>query len=185
MARNTIMAKANSGERTPDPRSQITQIVEERVRATVARELELTSLRVLRWEEEDPSSRYRLRFRELDGVFLGRRREKVLLEVKASLSRSSVKKGLSQLSETLSIARLSAPQAIGLLVFADTGRFNNLFGERTADLDELIKTESLLAWEPMAAALMADRINVTVVAESVLGEWLESQSPSGGCPVAC
>ena len=176
------MARANSGEHTPDPRSRITQFVEERVRSAVAAELELTRLRVLRWEEEDPSSRYRIRFRELDGVFLGEKGEKVLLEVKASLSRSSVTKGLSQLADSLSIARISVPQAKGLLVFADTGRYDDLFGEKASNLDELISVSSLLPWAPIASALQADQVNVAIVPDDLLAEWLESIPPSDAGP---
>lgn len=171
LAVNTIQARANSGERTKDPRAELTSIVEEEARQILARNLFLTEQRVLRWEE-DVRSRYVQRFRELDGVFELRDGTKVIVEVKASASKSSIKKGVAQLNYSLQILRKQFPGAIGLLVIADLSKFSELFGQTFFDLDELELEVCTLDWPPTSANLSVNKLNLSFVPHKVLSTWL-------------
>ncbi len=91
MAHHAFQSKVNSGTKTPDYRHELTQFVEERVRQEMQLYLSATRFRVLRSEQVDLRNRYVVRFRELDGVFETGDRATVILEVKASASKGSLK----------------------------------------------------------------------------------------------
>ena len=97
VAHHTFLAKVNAPTKVPDPRLELTNFVEDWVRQELRSHFIETSYRVLRWEQLDARNHYVVRFRELDGVFDVGRGVKLLLEVKASASKSSLKSGLQQL----------------------------------------------------------------------------------------
>jgi hypothetical protein len=96
-AHHTFINKVNAPETVADPNLALSRLVENRVRGEVAQQLSPTDYRVLRWEQRDIQNRFSVRFRELDGVFEAGNRTTVILEVKASASKSSIKSGLAQL----------------------------------------------------------------------------------------
>lgn len=171
LANKTIQARANSGERTKDPRAELTSIIEEEARRVLASDFLSTEQRVLRWEE-DVRSRYVQRFRELDGVFEMRDSTKVILEVKASASKSSIKKGVAQINDSLQILRRPFPGAIGVLIIADLSKFSELFGQTFLDLDELELEVCTLDWPPTPANLSVNKLNISFVPHEVVSGWL-------------
>lgn len=179
MANHTFLAKVNSGAKTPDPRLELTQLVEGRIRQELNLLLTPTHLRVLRWEEIDQRNRLVVRFRELDGVFETANGITVLLEVKASASKGSLKTGLEQLQSSLKTATHARPNTIGLLVVADLGEWYDMFGQAASQpLAEFFSgmEMDLLDWPPCLPAGKMSGICVSLIPGLLLGEWLTSES---------
>jgi hypothetical protein len=174
-AHHTFLAKVNLGTKTPDSRLALTQLVEESVRKEMQRHFTLTISRVLRWEEMDLYSRYITRFRELDGVFQAANGITVLLEVKASASRSSVSTGLKQLRAALKVATYSQPNTVGILAIADLGVWFETFGHAAAQplVDYFIGMDmELIEWPPRLPIGKTSGIFVSLIPDSVVSEWL-------------
>ena len=175
MAHHAFQSKVNSGTKTPDYRQELTQLVEERVRQEMQLYLSATRFRVLRWEQVDLRNRYVVRFRELDGVFETGDKATVILEVKASASKGSLKTGLKQLRSAVKTATHAHASIIGVLVIADLGEWFDTFGEAAAqpladyfagmDLD-------LLDWPPRVPVGKTSGICVSLIPGSTLCEWL-------------
>ena len=175
MAHHTFLAKVNSGPKTLDPRLELTKLVEERVRQEMHLRFSATKFRVLRWEQVDLYNRNLVRFRELDGVFETDNRVTVLLEVKASASKSSLKTGLKQLRDAVKTASHAHASTIGIMVVADLGEWFDTFGQAPVlpladyfagmDLD-------LLDWPPCVPVGKTSGICVSLIPGSVLCEWL-------------
>jgi len=178
-AHHTFLARVNSGTRTPDFRLELTQVVEERVRQEMRLWFSATRYRVLRWEQVDPRNRYVVRFRELDGVFETATGVTVLLEVKASASKGSLKTGLEQLRAAAKIASHAHARTIGVLVVADLGEWFDTFGQAAAhplaDYFEGMDLE-LLSWPPRVPFGKTSGICVSLIPGSVLYEWLPTDS---------
>ena len=179
VAHHTFLAKVNSGTKTPDSRLELTQLVEERVRQEMQLRFSATRFRVLRWEQVDLRNRYVVRFRELDGVFETGNGVTVLLEVKASASKDSLKNGLKQLRAAVKTATHAHASTIGVLVVADLGEWFDTFGKAAAqpladyfagmDLD-------LLDWPPCVPVGKTSGIYVSLIPGSALCEWLPTDS---------
>jgi|GEM_PF-1183572 len=174
-AHHTFLNKVNAPETVADPNLALSRLVENRVRGEVAQQLSPTDYRVLRWEQRDIQNRFFVRFRELDGVFEAGNRTTVILEVKASASKSSIKSGLAQLRAAVSTASHAQPKLVGILAIADMGEWFDTFGpsatrplaDHFAGMDV-----TLLDWPPRLPEDSTDGIFVTLVPSEVLCGWL-------------
>jgi len=176
VAQHTSLARMNKGESIPDARATFTQGIEARVREALHRVLSPTEYRVLRWEEKTPSNHWIARYRELDGVFETPERTTVILEVKASTSKSSLAKGLQQLQTATGMLRIPRPATLGLLVVADTGAFLEGFGEPAADsLYEHFASKGLptLNWPVQIPAGAKEGMFVCMVPKDTLSSWID------------
>ena len=88
-------------------------MVEDCVRQEMQIHYSKTDFRVLRWEQLDARNRYVVKFRELDGVFETRNGTTILLEVKASASKNSLRTGLEQLHASVRTATRAKERHIG------------------------------------------------------------------------
>lgn len=180
MAHQAFLAKVNAGTKTPDSNQEFTQLVEDKVRMEIAQLHVATTLRILRWQQYDLNDRSMIRYRELDGVFKTATGTNILLEVKASASKSSVKTGLMQLRKSVKIASCAVAQTVGILVVADLGEWFETFGQAASqplsdyfagmDLD-------LLDWPPSLSAEKTSGLVVSLVPGSTLVQWLFSECP--------
>lgn len=180
VAHHTQMAKANTGEKTPDPRSILTHQVETRVRNALAGHMALSPCPVLRWEARDIRNRWIEKFREHDGVFEAPDGRRVVLEVKASASKGSLKTGLAQLRATLAVAQQLQPKTIGLLAIANLSALTDLFGKPSAELlgDHFANKEVIALEWPACSRFNANAVcYVTFVPENILQEWWLQMSP--------
>lgn len=176
MAHHTYIAKLNSGIRVPDPRQELTKLVEDKVRAAMLEWFAPTSFRILRWEELDASNRYKIKFRELDGVFHWNTGTTVLLEVKASASKSSLKSGLTQLQAAVNTLKHANPRVIGILVIADLAEWYDMFGQAAATPLQDYFSElnvNFLGWPPVFAGENTSAICVSLVPHAMLENWLD------------
>ena len=176
-AHHAFLAKANTGEKIPDPRQAATSVIEHCVRQAISLQLSLTRFRVLRWEERDARSRYFVRFKELDGVFQSNDGNIVLLEVKASATKSSLKSGLKQIRRALDIISRIHPKSVGILAVADLSKWSNDFGQPFPELadDYFEKVDlTILEWPPRLPADRNQRIFVSRVPDETTLEWMSS-----------
>jgi hypothetical protein len=179
VAHHTFLAKVNAPTKVPDPRLELTNFVEDWVRQELRSHFIETSYRVLRWEQLDARNYYVVRFRELDGVFDVGRGVKLLLEVKASASKSSLKSGLQQLRSAVQTAVHAYPNTIGLLVIAGLGEWFDIFGNAPIEpLDDYFNDMDvdLLEWPPRLPAGKTSGICVSLIPGSALHEWLPKES---------
>lgn len=174
-AHHTFLAKVNSGTKVADPRQVLTRLVEERARQEMQLHHCQTDFRVLRWEQLDSCNRYALKFRELDGVFESSSGSTVLLEVKASASKSSLRTGLEQLGLAVSLTTRAMGHTIGVLVVADLGEWFDTFGEAAAHpLEDYFAGMNLelLDWPPRVPSTKTSGICVSLIPSSTLCGWL-------------
>ena len=177
VAHHTFLAKVNSGTKFPDPNQELTKLVEDKVRQELALQYFPTNLRILRWEEFNRSNRYDLKYRELDGVFKTPTGVNILLEVKASSSKSSLKSGLKQLLKTMTIAAHGISKPVGMLIIADLGEYYETFGQAAScSLTEYFAGMDFdldfLDWPPCLPAGATAKIYISIVPGSILGTWL-------------
>jgi len=175
MAHHTYIAKLNSGSRVPDPRQELTKLVEGQVRAAMLEWFSPTAFRILRWEELDASNLYKIKFRELDGVFQTNIGTTVLLEVKASASKSSLKSGLAQLQAAVNTLKLAKSRVIGILVIANLGEWFEMFGQAAATPIQKYFSEldvNFLGWPPLFNIENTSGICVSLVPSAILEHWL-------------
>lgn len=176
VAHHRFLARINKGESIPDERAAYTQGIEARVREALHRVLSPTKHRILRWEEKTPSNHWITRYRELDGVFETTERVTIILEVKASTSKSSLNKGLQQLQSSTGMLRTPRPATLGLLVVADTGAFLEGFGGSAADpLYKHFASKNLqtLNWPVQIPAGATEGLFVCRVPEDTLSRWID------------
>ncbi len=175
VAHHTSLAKANSGTKIADPRQELTGMVEDCVRQEMQIHYSQTDFRVLRWEQLNPRNRYVVKFRELDGVFETCNGTTVLLEVKASASKSSLRTGLEQLHASVRTATHANARTIGVLVVANLGDWFDTFGEAAAQplADYFLGMDlDLLDWPPRVPADKTSGICVSLIPGSSLHDWL-------------
>lgn len=169
VAHHTMMAKANRGLRTPDPRNAIAWRVERQVRDALAAHFPPASHAVLRWEARDLRNRWVQKFREHDGVFDCADGTRLVLEVKSSASRSSIDYGLGQLRASLALTRPLTQRTVGLLAVANLGALSELFGKAAADpLEDYFPESSLLVWPPHSVPAVAGSCFVTLVPDDMV-----------------
>jgi hypothetical protein len=82
---------------------------------------------ILTWEELTNTNKYVRKYREIDGVF-NSPEGLIHIEVKASLSKSSFKKGKTQISESSKLLSTISPNSIGILMLADCRCYDPTFG---------------------------------------------------------
>ena len=174
-AYHTSIAKENTGAKTPDPKQKLTLLVEERVRQEMQHQFLATNYRILRWEQLDHSNRFIVRFRELDGVFMTDKGVMVLLEVKASASKSGLKSGLEQLRAAVNTATRVHQHTVGILVIADLGEWFEMFGRAAtlplADYFTDMNLE-LINWPPTVPCGKTNGICVALIPSQSLMEWI-------------
>lgn len=82
---------------------------------------------VLSWEELTSVNKYVRKYREIDGIFASTN-GLIYLEVKASLSKSSYKRGKTQVNENLKLLASIDPNIKAVLAMADCRCYDPTFG---------------------------------------------------------
>jgi hypothetical protein len=103
----------------------------------------------------------------------------VVLEVKASASKGSLKTGLAQLRATLAVTQQLQPKTIGLLAIANLSALTDLFGKPSAELlgDHFANKEVIALEWPACSRFNANAVcYVTFVPENILQEWWPEQN---------
>lgn len=90
---------------------------------------------ILTWEELTSTNQYVRKFREIDGLFSSIE-GLIYIEVKSSLSKSSFKKGKTQLSENSKLLLSIDPNIKAILTMADCRGYDPKFGYAREFIDE-------------------------------------------------
>lgn len=134
-AEHAWLAKHDSGEREIDPRAYLCDAIENMVRFEVSKSLTETEYRVLRWQEDSIRYGHATKYKELDAIYESELAKFIILEVKATSSKSSIKGGVKQLKKSVQILQTVYKDAVGILVIADIGAHTRAFGRIPADFD--------------------------------------------------
>ncbi len=134
-AKHAWIAQHNSGNRVVDPRLALCEEIEHLIRSKLSSRLIETEYRVLRWQEEGIRFGHTTRYRELDAVYAIDSRNFIILEVKASCSKSSIKGGIKQLQRSVRILQTTYSAAAGVLVVVNLGLYTKAFGCMATDFD--------------------------------------------------
>lgn len=179
MGKRSYEANINSPEKTPDPNQQLTQMVEDRARDGIQTYFQKTKFRVISWEELDIYNRYIVKFLELDDVLVANGNTTVIVEIKASSSKSCVRSGLKQLKKSLKIACCINPNTIGILAIASLGEeFSDFANQSESELVECFngKNIPILDWPPRLPSKTESSLFATLINSTVLNEWLSMYS---------
>lgn len=131
----------NRGETTPDRKITVSNWIERVLNDVVSKRYKRIEKNIISWQELTLYGSYSKRYRELDGLF---QQEKftIILEVKASISKSSFSKGRSQVNSNLNLVRKIYPNTIAILALVDCRFFDSEFGYAMDQVIETIQGES-------------------------------------------
>lgn len=134
----------NRGATTPDRKSTISNWIERAVNDVISQQYMRIEKNIITWQELTPYGSYSKRYKELDGFF---REDKlhIILEVKASISKSSFSKGRSQVNSNLDLVRKIYPNTIAILALVDCRSFDSEYGYAMDQVIEMIQSESTYA----------------------------------------
>ena len=125
-AYHATVRRIEAGERGEDARRHVTEWAEQVACRIIARDHEQDRRNLVSWEELNVYGHYANRHRETDGVFkLGQ--GSMLLEVKASASPASIKKGRRQLNQNLSLLSQTRTPFYGTLALFDCSHLSSEF----------------------------------------------------------
>lgn len=114
---------AGKGEREADVGRHVTAWAERVACAILGRQFEQDGRNIIAWEELNAYGHYTRKYKETDGLF--KLAEGMLsVEVKASMSRASVRKGRQQINDNLNLLRQIRGHFSGLLILFDCSQIN-------------------------------------------------------------
>lgn len=117
-AYHATLRRIESGEKEADARRHVTAWAEQVACRIIRQQYEQDSRNIISWEELNVYGHYASKHRETDGIFK-LDQGSMLLEVKASLSQASIKKGRQQIHANLSLLGQTRDQFCGMLVLFD------------------------------------------------------------------
>jgi hypothetical protein len=117
-AYHATLRRIESGEKEADTRRHVTAWAEQVACRIIAQQHEQDSRNIISWEELNVYGHYASKYKETDGVFK-LDQGSMLLEVKASTSPASIRKGKKQLNENLSLLDQTRDRFSGMLVLFD------------------------------------------------------------------
>lgn len=182
MAHQAHLAHLNTAETTPDFRAALTNIIEIKVREKLNIQLIPTPYRVLRWEEVGNSGRWIVRYKEIDGVYKMPDGSFMLLEVKASATKSSLSTGLRQLRAGVSILSTIYPKISSFLVVANLGKFVEGFGDAVGQpINEYFNERNvrLIGWPLSSLDISEGEHFASVIPDDQTSEWIEDVNLQG------
>jgi hypothetical protein len=122
-AYHATLHRAGKGEREADTGRHVTAWAERVARAILGRQFEQDGRNIISWEELNAYGHYTRKFKETDGLF---KLDQGMLsvEVKASFSQASVRKGRQQINDNLNLLRQIRGRFCGLLILFDCSVIN-------------------------------------------------------------
>ena len=122
-AYHATLRRIGAGEREPDARRHVTEWAEQVACQIVQQQYEQDSRNIISWEELNVYGHYASKHKETDGIFR-LDQGSMLLEVKASTSPASIRKGRKQLNENLCLLGQTRDRFSGMLVLFDCSRLS-------------------------------------------------------------
>ncbi|MEN9489990.1 MAG: hypothetical protein RJA63_439 [Pseudomonadota bacterium] len=137
-AYHATLRRIESGEKEADTRRHVTAWAEQVACRIIAQQHEQDSRNIISWEELNVYGHYASKYKETDGVFK-LDQGSMLLEVKASTSPASIRKGKKQLNENLSLLDQTRDRFSGMLVLFDCSELSPDFAAPALGLIEQLK----------------------------------------------
>ncbi|MDD2728414.1 hypothetical protein [Malikia sp.] len=125
-AYHATLRRIESGEREADTRRHVTAWAEQVACRIIAQQHEQDRRNIISWEELTVYGHYARKYKETDGIFK-LDQGSMLLEVKASTSPASIRKGRKQLNENLSLLDQTRDRFSGMLVLFDCSQLSPEF----------------------------------------------------------
>lgn len=130
----------NRGETTPDTTLEISKWIEKIINKLISQKYKKIEADIITWQELTSYGTYIKRYKEMDGLFEFENGY-AILEVKASVSKSSFKRGISQIKSNVDLVSVLCPNLASILVLADCRRFDKNFGYAIDKVMMLIQNE--------------------------------------------
>ena len=137
-AYHATIRRIESGEKETDARRYVTAWAEQVACRIIRQHHEQDSRNIISWEELNVYGQYARKHRETDGVFK-LDQGSMLLEVKASTSPASIRKGKRQLNENLSVLGQTRNRFAGMLVLFDCSQLSTEFAAPAQGVIENLK----------------------------------------------
>lgn len=125
-AYHATLRRIESGEKEVDTRRHVTAWAEQVACRIIGQQHEQDSRNIISWEELNVYGHYARKHKETDGIFK-LDQGSMLLEVKASTSPASIRKGRKQLDENLSLLDQTRDRFSGMLVLFDCSELSPEF----------------------------------------------------------
>ena len=122
-AYHATLRRIESGEKETDARRHVTAWAEQVACRIIAQQHEQDSRNIISWEELNVYGHYASKHKETDGIFK-LDQGSMLLEVKASTSPASIRKGRKQLNENLCLLDQTRDRYCGMLVLFDCSQLS-------------------------------------------------------------
>ena len=119
----------------PDYKQVITAWLEDVIVKHLSRKFTHDSRSILTWEELSRTNQYVRKYREIDGLFTSSE-GLIYVEVKASLSKSSFKRGKTQVNENFNLLATIDQNLKAILTMADCRCYDPTFGYAKEYIDE-------------------------------------------------
>ena len=126
----------NRSESTPDRKATISSWIEQSLNKVIGTRYTKVDTDIITWQELNSYGSYVKRYKEIDGFFKVNDHY-ILLEVKASISKSNFTKGRSQVNSNLEMVSLIHPNTVAILALADCRYYDSEFGYA---LDKVMET---------------------------------------------
>jgi len=131
----SYLRNSNRFQNESDSKQVITAWLENVVIKFLSKCYPLDERNILTWEELSSMNIYSRKFKEIDGLFNSGNGQ-IYVEVKASLSKSSYKRGRAQINENLKLMKMISPNITAVLIMADCRYFDPSFGYAKEFIDE-------------------------------------------------
>lgn len=131
----------NTKEKIKDQTIYVSSWLESAVVSELQKTLTPHTDNILQWDVLGPTNIISRKFKELDGVFSLTEDSITVIEIKASQSKSSISRGITQLDSTRKILNSRFKKIISILVSADCRNLSNIFGQAELSLIEELATE--------------------------------------------
>jgi hypothetical protein len=129
-ARNmAYQSNVNRAERTPDTRQLLSNWLESVVRSELSKNFNALETNIITWEERTSRGFAKRHYKEVDCLISLDSKTIICVEIKSSLSKSSIKGGRSQLSRSNELLRKIYPNIISLLVLGDCSDIEPTLGK--------------------------------------------------------
>jgi hypothetical protein len=137
-----LMKNCNRYLGEPDHKQVITAWLETVIVKHLSTKFTHDNRSILTWEELSNTNQYVRKYRELDGLFASTE-GLIYVEVKASLSKSSYKRGMTQLIENSKLLSSIKPNLKAILTMADCRCYDPTFGYAKEFIEEEVTSSKI------------------------------------------
>jgi hypothetical protein len=129
----TYQANVNRGERVPDTRQLLSAWLENAVRSELSTSFKTLNENIITWEERTSRGFTKRHYKEIDCLISLDTKTIICVEIKSSMSKSSIKGGRSQLGKSNELLKKIYPNIISLLVLGDCSELEPSLGKLEDD----------------------------------------------------